>query len=430
MDGLLIKSVEGRILLGIIMFVAIMILIGWITINEPARMAAFERQHTGRSIERGAEIFASSCSSCHGVNGLGGPQAPALNSPHLFGFDYLSGVNSEIAALQRQIAELQDLRSSLETEQEDLIAEAGTADEARRAEIDARLGEIDAQLNAQGEESIEAQIASFETQLEPLLAERDEAIANEQFQQAIDNGYLPSLDEKREEAEMRNDPLIFTNYLAEDASRLSQVAWGGDVRNYIQTTLIHGRPGSNDVWPGPMVAWSQRAGGPLRDDQINDLVAYILNWDKGDNWTLEDLARVSQYAKLHADANLISADAEATSSEMPDSSDGPPQIVNEVMALTGDASRGQELYTSEGCSGCHLNGAVGPITAGTWTRVQEERLTEPQFEDYTVEWYLIESIVNPNAYLSPGYQPVMPQNFGDLPAQDLADILAYLESQG
>ena len=35
------KSIDGKILSGIVMFVAIMILIGWVAINEEARMQSF-----------------------------------------------------------------------------------------------------------------------------------------------------------------------------------------------------------------------------------------------------------------------------------------------------------------------------------------------------------------------------------------------------
>ena len=67
---LFIKSIEGRVLAGITMFVGMMILVGWVAINEEARMKAFVQQHTGRSVERGAELFASLCSECHGEDGL------------------------------------------------------------------------------------------------------------------------------------------------------------------------------------------------------------------------------------------------------------------------------------------------------------------------------------------------------------------------
>ena len=88
MNLLFIRTIEGRILAGITMFVGMMILVGWVAINEEARMQAFVRQHTGRSIERGAELFASLCSECHGEEGYGaGDRAPGLNNPHLFGYD-------------------------------------------------------------------------------------------------------------------------------------------------------------------------------------------------------------------------------------------------------------------------------------------------------------------------------------------------------
>ncbi|MEO0565566.1 MAG: hypothetical protein AAF125_25895, partial [Chloroflexota bacterium] len=41
---LLIENLENRILVGIASFVGIMVIVGWIAINEPARMATFEDQ--------------------------------------------------------------------------------------------------------------------------------------------------------------------------------------------------------------------------------------------------------------------------------------------------------------------------------------------------------------------------------------------------
>ena len=71
MHRMLIERIENRILVGIIAFVGIMVLVGWVAINENARMASFSRQYDARSIERGAELFAGSCSTCHGTDGLG-----------------------------------------------------------------------------------------------------------------------------------------------------------------------------------------------------------------------------------------------------------------------------------------------------------------------------------------------------------------------
>ena len=59
MNLLFIRSIEGRILMGITMFVGMMILVGWVAINEEARMQAFVQQHTG-PVDRSAagELFA------------------------------------------------------------------------------------------------------------------------------------------------------------------------------------------------------------------------------------------------------------------------------------------------------------------------------------------------------------------------------------
>jgi len=44
--------------------------------------------------------------------------------------------------------------------------------------------------------------------------------------------------------------------------------------------------------------------------------------------------------------------------------------------------------------------------------------------------YLVESIVQPMVYIAPDYPPAMPDIYGgQLTAQQLADIVAYLDSQ-
>jgi mono/diheme cytochrome c family protein len=260
------------------------------------------------------------------------------------------------------------------------------------------------------------------------------------MQTARANGYLPNLDAQRaaipdraaaeavEDAAERLDALIdwidgeleFTSYLATNSSRLRQIEWGGDLRGYITTTLIHGRPGSNDVWPEPMVSWSQEGGGPMRRDQIDNVVNYILNFDKGDNWTLSDLNTVAQFARLHADAANVAA-AEPVEIIQP---------TDEVNALPeGDAINGEIVYASAGCGACHGTG-LGPDTAGTWARVESERLSEPEFEGWTAEEYVYFSIVHPGAYVVDGFANVMPPTIGQtLTEQDIADIIAFLATQ-
>jgi mono/diheme cytochrome c family protein len=114
-------------------------------------------------------------------------------------------------------------------------------------------------------------------------------------------------------------------------------------------------------------------------------------------------------------------------------------ILADLEELVGDPLAGQLLYNGLepalggailGCSGCHENGDVAPTTAGTWTRINDEYLLQPEFEDYTVAQYLVESIVHPEAYIVPPYQGVMPNIYSNqLTPQQLADIVAYLDSQ-
>ena len=124
-------------------------------------------------------------------------------------------------------------------------------------------------------------------------------------------------------------------------------------------------------------------------------------------------------------ANSVGSDVEA--------------ILTELGDVRGDLSNGQLLYngaengldgTPLGCSGCHST-ETAPPTEGTWTRADEIRLQDAALADYDIRRYLVESIVEPNKYIVPDYQPnLMPANYSTrLDIQMLADIVAYLDSQ-
>lgn len=484
MDRLIIKSIEGRIMLGITMFISIMILVGWVAINEEGRMAEFVEQHEGRSIERGAELFAANCSSCHGINGYGvSGRAPGLNSPHFFGYDYLATVNTEIASLQRELVDINGVLDVpnvtdqigtlelLESRRDDLISQIAEVSDEEARDLRVELLHVEARLSENSEqvaeritaieagepigddtnpelddEELETRLVALQTNIPTRIIEIDEAlngedgllaqrasIIEEDLSSAIVSGYFPQLAEFTTLAEESEYPLFLTQYLATNASRLSQIEFGGTLDGYITTTLIHGRPGSGDVWNGNiMVSWSQRAGGSLRDDQIGDIVSYILNWNKGDNWTIDDFNAVAQYAIIHDAYNPNSGvDIETVGTNVDDILANLPE---------GDATNGEALYTGNvgleiggvvGCSGCHTGGIVGPDTIGTWTRAETQRITQSDFEGYTPEQYLIESIVQPEAYIVPGFAGgQMNNNYGELLThQELADIIAYLETQ-
>jgi mono/diheme cytochrome c family protein len=437
MNRLIIESIEGRILLGITMFVSIMVLVGWVAINEPARMKAFEQQHLGRSIERGGELYAKNCASCHGANGYGqGGRAPALNSPQFFGHDMFAGVNTQVGRLQRQQSTLEGQVATLSARRDQLISEFINADDARKTAITAEIAEIDAQLDPNNPESITARIEALKVELEPLVAQRDDILAS--LQPAIDKGYLGGL---LLEAEVAKGGLALTEYIDRSASRISQAAWGGDLASLIRTTLMHGRPGTADIWnQAQMVAWAQVGGGPLRNDQVNDITNFILNWDKGNNWTTDDLFRVEQFMKLKADAELAGSGGGGGVATLDTVGDLAAQVAA-VTALEGDANIGKALYEGAqrtesrarlGCSSCHMGGAQAPATNETWANTLNVRLNDSALSGYTPEQYIVESVLYPNNYVVGGYASgVMPANYAaQMTAQDLAHILAYLKSYG
>ena len=114
-------------------------------------------------------------------------------------------------------------------------------------------------------------------------------------------------------------------------------------------------------------------------------------------------------------------------------------ILLELEETFGDPLAGQMLYNGLepalggvmlGCAGCHENEAVAPLTAGTWTRINDIRLLQPEFREYSHRQFLLESIVQPMTYITPDYAPLMPDFYGSqLSTQQLADLVAFLDSQ-
>lgn len=121
------------------------------------------------------------------------------------------------------------------------------------------------------------------------------------------------------------------------------------------------------------------------------------------------------------------------------------RVLEILDTLTGDPLHGQLLYlgqersaqnTTLGCGGCHEAVEeemvpIGPPTEGTWTRWDEEYSLLPEYEAQPFAYFAAESILNPNAHVEEPYPAnVMPPFYGTaLGYQDLADIIAFLESQ-
>jgi mono/diheme cytochrome c family protein len=82
---LFVKSPITKILIGIVALGVVFVVLVFQAVIEPQRMQAQTGNWDGRSVEKGAELFANNCSNCHGADGRGLPGvAPALNSHYFF----------------------------------------------------------------------------------------------------------------------------------------------------------------------------------------------------------------------------------------------------------------------------------------------------------------------------------------------------------
>ena len=168
--------------------------------------------------------------------------------------------------------------------------------------------------------------------------------------------------------------------------RLKEIGYQGSLPAYIKLTVSGGRPvKSNPAYPRNMPTWSVDYGGPLRNDQIDDVVAYIMNWE----------------------------------SAAVDTGGGPQEIIPEGNT---PEERGKNLFEVQlGCVGCHRINGQGGQTGPELTHVIDKG-----------ESYIRQSVLTPNAVIVEGFSPnIMPQNFGDRLSEDnLNDLIAYLSSVG
>jgi mono/diheme cytochrome c family protein len=180
-------------------------------------------------------------------------------------------------------------------------------------------------------------------------------------------------------------------------TRMEEVGYSGSLRSYIESTLEAGRPVKSAEWPEAMPTWGQAYGGPLRQDQIEDLTNYILNWEAA------ALAR------------------------------GPEETREPVEVSDDPIERGMGQFVNSGCGGCHmiegLEGAVGQVGPDL-TNIATVAGT--RVDGQSPEEYIRTSILNPGAYIVEQCPPgpcanVMPANYGEtLATQALDDIVAYL----
>jgi mono/diheme cytochrome c family protein len=197
--------------------------------------------------------------------------------------------------------------------------------------------------------------------------------------------------------------------------RLTEVGWSGTQEDYIVATVSSGRLASTrpQQFPGQgtpaMPAFSEHYGGPLRDDQVRNIAAFIMNWEE----TAQTVVVPTPPA-----GPVVGTDI---TKELPE----------------GDAAAGEALTVSLGCTACHITTPTGPawLPAAGQPGVGERATTEYTAPEYTgnatsPEQYLFESIVDPNVFVVSGFASgLMPPTYGNtLTDQNMADLIAYLLS--
>jgi mono/diheme cytochrome c family protein len=207
-------------------------------------------------------------------------------------------------------------------------------------------------------------------------------------------------------------PPLNDRYFFDD--RLADVGWSGTQEDYIVATASSGRLSSTrpEVYPGggvpAMPSFSDRFGGPLREDQIRSIADYIMNW--------EPTAELVEVAQPADPGQAVGTD------------------IN-VQLPEGDAAAGEALAVSQACTACHIDAPTGPswLPAGDQPGIGDrasERITDPTYTGIasTPEQYLLESIVDPNIHIVDGFTAsIMPQTYGGtLTSQNAADLIAYL----
>jgi mono/diheme cytochrome c family protein len=192
-------------------------------------------------------------------------------------------------------------------------------------------------------------------------------------------------------------PLNHAPLLCGDTSvRMEALSWEGTKHDFIKVVIAAGR--------GPvMPTWSERYGGPMRDDQVEDVTMFVLNWES-EALCAEPIVTY-EWPEFAADFLALEEIAE------------------------GDPERGEELFfVTYACNACHGNmDDSASATVGPWLGELPE-VADTRVPDQDALQYTYESILYPGVFIVSGYPDAMPSfadRMGDNP-QDMADIIAFL----
>lgn len=180
-------------------------------------------------------------------------------------------------------------------------------------------------------------------------------------------------------------------------ARLDEVGWQGSLEDYIISVVTVGRQVSTrpELYPGggvpAMPTWSEKFGGPLRDDQIRAVAAFIMNFE----------------------AYALGLEPTAVP-------------VLPVVDESDPASVGRAIFLTAGCTACHTisglsMGNLGPVLDGLASRAGE------RVEGLSAEEYIHQSLVDPGAYVVEGFDNIMPADIvAEMSEEELDSLIAFL----
>jgi mono/diheme cytochrome c family protein len=189
-----------------------------------------------------------------------------------------------------------------------------------------------------------------------------------------------------------NDKHFFTG-------RLAEVGWPGTLEEYIVATTSTGRlVATRPLYAGDgvtvMTAWSDKYGGPLREDQIQAVAEFVLNWE----------------------ATAL-GEVELETLTVPKSSMSDPEAIE----------RGRQIFLEKGCADCHTIEGVSRADIGPALTTIAQVAASRQ-ADLSAEEYIRESFLIPNAYIVEGYETTADEHTcgGILSERQLDELVAYL----
>jgi mono/diheme cytochrome c family protein len=179
-------------------------------------------------------------------------------------------------------------------------------------------------------------------------------------------------------------------------ARLAEVGWQGTLAEYVQSAVSHGRVTATRPFFAAdgavaMAPWAQALGGPLRPDEVENVTAFVLNWE------------ASALGKFQPAEIVLPTPTPGDSAEA--------------------VSRGQALWEAAGCAVCHQIGANGGDAGPDLSRIAS--VAASRVPDLSAEAYLRESFLLPNLFVVEGYAASAGCG-GVLSQRQLDDLIAYL----